>query len=91
MVDTLDIRFSIKDYFSGINHYSTTQTSDVVYIIGGRYTLNIVAEFKENVWRRLADLKQGRYGHSSIMVGGDSIIIGGHLSVLSVIIYHFTI
>ena len=53
--------------------------------------MNIVAEFKENVWRRLADLKQGRDAHSSIMVGGDSMIIGGHGSVLSVIIYHFTI
>ena len=57
--------------------YSATQTSNTVYIIGGVYTGNIVAEFKENVWRRLADLKQGRYGHGSITIGGQTMIIGG--------------
>ena len=66
-----------QSIFSEISVYSATQTSDAVYIIGGRYTKNIVAEFKENVWRRLADLKQGRSGHGSITVGGQTMIIGG--------------
>ena len=60
--------------------YSATQTSDAVYIIGGRLTMNIVAEFKENVWRLLDDLKQGRYAHGSITVGGQTMIIGGSRS-----------
>ena len=63
--------------FSSIALYSATQTSHTVYIIGGAYTENIVAEFKENLWRRLADLKQGRTRHGSITIGGQTMIIGG--------------
>ena len=37
----------------------------------------IVAEFKENIWERLANVKQGRYAHGSITVGGQTMIIGG--------------
>ena len=66
-----------KSIFSKISSYSATQTFDAVYIIGGAFTRNIVAEFKENIWRRLADLKQGRYYHGSITVGGQTMIIGG--------------
>ena len=63
--------------FSGISHYSTTQTSDAVYIIGGLYTRDIVAEFKNEQWRRLANLNQGRSHHGSITFGGQTMIIGG--------------
>ena len=69
--------FQCKTLFSEISHYSATQTSDAVYIIGGLFTRNIVAEFKENFWRRLDDLNQGRYVHGSITVGGRTMIIGG--------------
>ena len=67
-----------KSIFSKISSYSATQTFDAVYIIGGAYTRNIVAEFKENIWRRLADLKQGRSRHGSITVGRQTMIIGGN-------------
>ena len=60
--------------------YSTTQTFDAVYINGGRYTMNIVAEFKNDQWRRLADLNQGRRGHGSITIGGQTMIIGGYFN-----------
>ena len=63
--------------FSGISLYSTAQTLDAVYIIGGYWTKNIVAEFKNDQWRRLADLNQGRWGHGSITIGGQTMIIGG--------------
>ena len=63
--------------FRGIYHYSTTHTPDAVFIIGGHWTGNIVAEFKENQWRRLADLKQPRSRHGSIMLGDQTIIFGG--------------
>ena len=63
--------------FRGISFYSTTQTLDTVYIIGGRYTQDIVAEFKNDQWRRLADLNQGRHAHGSITIGGQTMIIGG--------------
>ena len=69
--------FNFKTVFSGISYYSATQTSDAVYIIGGRYTWDIVAEFKNDQWRRLANLNQGRYAHGSITIGGETLIIGG--------------
>ena len=84
LTKNFETRFSTWIHFSEISWYSATQTSDAVYIIGGRYrkyfggTKNIVAEFKDNVWRRLADLKQGRDLHGSITVGGQTMIIGGH-------------
>ena len=64
--------------FRGVSYYSTTQTLDAVYIIGGWYTKNIVAEFKNDQWRRLANLNEGRHGHGSITIGGETMIIGGY-------------
>ena len=72
--------FICKTNFRGISWYSTTQTLDAVYIIGGAYTKNIVAEFKNDQWRRLADLNQGRWGHGSITIGGQTMIIGGYFN-----------
>ena len=51
---------------------------DAVYIIGGIYTMNIVAEFKNDQWRRLADLNQGRHAHGSITIEGQTMIMGGY-------------
>ena len=72
--------FICKTNFRGISLYSTTQTLDAVYIIGGLFTTNIVAEFKNDQWLQLADLKQGRYGHGSITIGGQTMIIGGRFN-----------
>ena len=66
--------------FRGISYYSTTQTSDAVYIIGGWFTKGYVAEFKNDQWRRLGNLNQGRYGHGSITIGGQAMIIGGYFN-----------
>ena len=62
----------------------------MVYSIGGHRTnvidadniagSDIVAEFKNNQWRRLADLNQGRRGHGSITIGGETMIIGGYFN-----------
>ena len=71
------LNFNFETGFSGISYYSATQTSDAVYIIGGYFTSNIVAEFKNDQWRRLANLNQGRYAHGSITIGGQTMIIGG--------------
>jgi len=73
--------FICKTIFRGISAYSTTQTSDAVYIIGGFYTKDIVAEFKNDQWRQLADLNQGRFSHGSITIGGQTMIIGGYLNM----------
>ena len=58
-------------------YYSTTQTADAAYIIGGSYSMNVIAEFKNNKWRRLDDLNKGRYYHGSITFGNQTMIIGG--------------
>ena len=61
----------------GISIYSTTQTSDAVYIIGGFWTRNIVAKYVENDWLRLPNLNQGRAQHGTITFEGQTMIIGG--------------
>ena len=60
--------------------YSSTHTADAVYIIGGGSTQNVIAEFKNDQWRRLDDLNKGRYRHGSISIGRQTMIIGGYTS-----------
>ena len=62
---------------NGIYHYSTTNTPDAVFIIGGAVTGQIVAEFRDYQWKHIADLRQPRSRHSSIALGSQTIIIGG--------------
>ena len=66
-----------NDYFREISCYSTAATSSAAYIIGGSYTRNIVAEFRENQWHLLGSLLHGRSHHASIAVGKYILIIGG--------------
>ena len=70
----------IWNIFSRIEYYSTAATSDAAYIIGGRYTQDIIAEFRNNQWRQVGSLKKGRYGHGSISLGDQTMIIGGYAS-----------
>ena len=63
--------------FRKISSYTTAQTSDAVYVIGGYGTYDIVAEFKMNKWRRLDNLNQGRFEHCSITIEGQTMIAGG--------------
>ena len=63
--------------FSSIFSYSTANTPDAAYIIGGYYTQNLVAEFRNDQWAKLDDLKKGRYSHGSITVGTQTMIVGG--------------
>ena len=65
---------------SYIYYYSATQTSDTAYIIGGQYSQNVIAEFKNGQWRQLDDLNTGRYRHGSITLGSQTMIIGGYAS-----------
>ena len=64
-------------FFSRISHYSTASTFNAVYIIGGHYTMHTVAEYDNDQWRRLPDLRQGRRGHGSIAIGNRVVVIGG--------------
>ena len=63
-----------------IAFYSTAQTSDSAYVIGDQETKKIVAQYNTDslpTWKRLADLRRGRYGHGSIVVEDKLLVIGG--------------
>ena len=60
-----------------MSYYSTASTSKAAYIIGGVYTKKVIAEFKNDVWRQLENLANGRSGHASISLGDETMIIGG--------------
>ena len=66
---------------SYVSYYSTAATDEAAYVIGGHqgssdYSTTI-AEFKNDQWRRLGDLTQGRYAHGSISIGHQTLIVGG--------------
>ena len=60
-----------------IAYYSTTQTTDAVYIIGGNLSKNLIAEFKNDQWTQLDDLNTERNRQGSISIGTQTMIIGG--------------
>ena len=65
--------------FSRISYYSTANSADAAYIIGGGlYNQNLVAEFREDQWRELDQLNNGRIGHGSITIGTQTMIVGGN-------------
>ena len=63
--------------FRQIYGYSTASTSEAVYVIGGDYTREIIAEFKSNTWRNLGSLTKARSRQASISLGDETMIIGG--------------
>ena len=63
--------------FSRIYSYSTASTSEAAYIIGGAYTKNIIAEFKNGSWRQFGTLAKGRQWHGTIQLGDEVMAIGG--------------
>ena len=64
--------------FSSIWAYSTASTSEAAYIIGGRYTENIIAEYKDGSWRQMGTLAKGRGWHGSITLENAVMVIGGY-------------
>ena len=61
-------------------YYSTASTSNAAYFIGGTYTTEVIAEFKNDAWRQLGTLTKGRDRHASISLDGEIMIIGGYRS-----------
>ena len=56
----------IISHFSSISRYSTASTLNAAYIIGGQYTNDIIAEFKDNKWRQLGNLVKGKgFSHAN--------------------------
>ena len=67
--------------FRLISVYSTAATDEAAYIIGGSTGssyFTTIAEFKNDRWRNLGDLTQGRYYHGSISIGQKTMVIGGY-------------
>ena len=68
---------------SNVYRYSTAATDEAAYIIGGyngsSYS-STIAEFKNDQWRKLGDLTQGRQYHGSISIGHKTMIVGGQTS-----------
>ena len=68
--------------------YSTAATNEAAYIIGGdnspdldsngtpNWQSSTIAEFKNDQWRKLGDLIQGRQRHGSISIGQQTMIVG---------------
>ena len=67
----------VKLILRRISHYSSAETSSAVYIIGGYYTANVVAQYRDDQWYRLNDLNEPRRGQRSIVIGNELLMIGG--------------
>lgn len=68
--------------FRYVAFYSTAETLDTAYVIGGQGdSANIVAQYYNDTWQRLSNMHQARFGHASIMVGDRGLIIGGWRSI----------
>ena len=76
---TYDYKLIIRS-FSKIYQYSTAQSPDSAYIIGGSSTQYIIAKYKNGEWSRLPDLKKQRFLHGSVTVGIETVVIGGYSS-----------
>ena len=63
--------------FRRIQEYSAVSTSEAAYVIGGIYTMDIIAEFKNGNWRQFGTLSDGRCLQGSIKIGDEFMVIGG--------------
>ncbi len=64
--------------FRFVAEYATASTSEAAYVIGGRMTNDVIAEFKNNLWSQFGTLSHVRYSHQSISIGDEWLIIGGN-------------
>ena len=74
---------STIDNFRLICAYSTAATDEAAYVIGGTSGSNYsqtIAEFKNDQWRKVGDLTQGRCYHGSVSIGQKSMVVGGFTS-----------
>jgi len=64
------ISLLVHDKFQ--NRYLAANTHDAAYIIGGLYTKNLVAEFRDDQWAQLDDIGN-ILGPSPIVIFGNKI------------------
>ena len=68
------------DNLRKMERYSTASTFEAAYFIGGLYTREVIAEYKNDAWRQLGTLTKGRSRHGSITFGTETMVIGGYSS-----------
>ena len=65
-----------------ISYYATASTDSAAYIIGGYLrteSVSTIAEYKNNIWRNIGDLKEPKSSMSSILYNGEYILVGGYV------------
>ena len=63
-----------------ISNYGTASTDSAAYILGGflgAIKTSIIAQFQNNEWQRIGDLKEIKSDPSAILNDGEYLIIGG--------------
>ena len=64
-----------------ISRYATASTYSAAYIIGGydvHYRISTIAQYKNNKWLKIGDLKEEKYCLSAIFHDGEYFIVGGY-------------
>ena len=52
-----------------------------VMVFGGSYNIKTVAQFENDEWEKLGDLRESRRAHNAIVFDGDILIVGGYGSL----------
>ena len=63
-----------------ISNYGTASTDSAAYIIGGYGgdgRISTIAQFQNNEWQKIGDLKEVKSDTSAIVHNGEYLIIGG--------------
>ena len=63
-----------------IYNYATASTDTAAYILGGGqygYHFDTIAQFQNNEWLKVGNLKEKKYFMSAISNAGEYLIIGG--------------
>ena len=63
-----------------ISNYGTASTDSAAYILGGflgAKRTSIIAQFQNNEWQKIGDLKEVKNDPSAIFFDGEYLIIGG--------------
>ena len=61
--------------------YATASTDSAAYIIGGKHghrRVSTIAQYKNNKWLKIGDLKEEKYCLSAIFHDGEYFIVGGY-------------
>ena len=70
---------------SRISNYGTASTDSAAYILGGfigqtypSWRTSTIAQFQNNAWQKIGDLKEIKSDSSAILFHGEYLIIGGN-------------